>query len=345
MAGQREQIGQQLHTLYLAGVQSRIKLLLSQNDSANLARNLAYHDYLLAARRTKMRDFLDSMDQLRKVEQEIAEAIAGLEQMQAQLEQEHSKLLSIRNERQQLLASADTALQQKGESLEQLERDRTALQSIVDQIEQQRALAQAQEEKRKQDEARQREQQLAQQKQEQQTPAQQTPAQQTPEQQTPEQQPPATASSKRDTVATYSAEDLTRLQSIPFAQRKGSMTWPVSGNVISQFGEKRQGSVTWDGIRIQAPAGSEVRAVHGGRVMYADWLRGQGMLLVLDHGNGYMSLYAHNDVLLQEPGQWVKPGDVIARTGNSGGEKEPALYFEIRQNGRPVNPRQWLGKP
>lgn len=130
-----------------------------------------------------------------------------------------------------------------------------------------------------------------------------------------------------------------------FTQRKGSMPWPAQGKLLNRFGDTRQGSVSWDGVRIQAAPGAEVQAIHGGRVMYADWLRGQGMLMVLDHGNGYMSLYAHNDQLLREPGEWVQAGDSIARVGNSGGEKESALYFEIRQNGQPVNPLPWLGKP
>ena len=120
--------------------------------------------------------------------------------------------------------------------------------------------------------------------------------------------------------------------------------WPVQGKVINSFGQQRQGSVTWDGLRIQAQSGSDVRAIHGGRVMYADSLPGQGLLLVLDHGDGFMSLYAHNDALLHESGEWVQPGDAIARVGNSGGEKEPGLYFEIRQNGEPVNPLPWLAK-
>ena len=120
--------------------------------------------------------------------------------------------------------------------------------------------------------------------------------------------------------------------------------WPTQGKLLHQFGDNRQGSVTWDGLRIQADNGTPVHAIHGGRVMYADTLRGQGLLIVLDHGDGYMSLYAHNDALLREAGEWVQPGDIIARAGNSGGEKESALYFEIRKNGNPINPLPWLKK-
>jgi septal ring factor EnvC (AmiA/AmiB activator) len=153
-----------------------------------------------------------------------------------------------------------------------------------------------------------------------------------------------TEPSTDDVSSTYSAADLERLQQQSFAQRKGKMLWPTQGKLLHQFGDNRQGSVTWDGLRIQAESGTPVRAIHGGRVMYADTLRGQGLLIVLDHGDGYMSLYAHNDALLREAGEWVQPSDVIARAGNSGGEKESALYFEIRKNGNPIDPLPWLNK-
>lgn len=128
----------------------------------------------------------------------------------------------------------------------------------------------------------------------------------------------------------------------PFAKLRGKMPMPAQGKILKQFGStKVAGKLNWEGILIGAQAGSEVRAIHHGRVVFANYLRGQGLLMILDHGDGYMSLYAHNQALLKEPGDWVSAGERIARVGNSGGQAESALYFEIRHKGKPTNPNQW----
>src|SRR5690606_9322735 len=100
-----------------------------------------------------------------------------------------------------------------------------------------------------------------------------------------------------------------------------------------------------NGWLLGASAGTEVRAIAHGRVAFADWLRGYGLIAIIDHGDGYMSLYAQNDALLAEAGAWVRPGDVLATVGSSGGQQEAALYFELRRNGRPVDPATWLRRP
>jgi septal ring factor EnvC (AmiA/AmiB activator) len=265
-----------------------------------------------------------------------------LQTLQTSLEQEQAQLLLQRDERKKLADAADADLQAKGSELAKLEQDRAALQKVIAQIEKQRALAEAQEAKRQQEEAE-RQQQAQYQKEQQQIEEQKRTLEAETAAIEPAQEKPMPTREKSSPPA-YSADDLKKLQSKSFTQRKGNLMWPVKGKIINSFGAQRQGSVKWDGLRIQAANGADVYAIHGGRVMYADSLRGQGLLMVLDHGDGYMSLYAHNDVLLHESGEWVQPGDVIARVGNSGGEKESGLYFEIRQNGEPVNPAPWLTK-
>lgn len=127
-----------------------------------------------------------------------------------------------------------------------------------------------------------------------------------------------------------------------FAERRGAMPWPVSGRRSNSFGRPRnQGKMVWHGINIEAEAGSAVQAIHHGRVVYADWLRGSGLLLVIDHGDSYMSLYAHNETLLREVGEWVTAGTAISTVGDSGGRETPGLYFEIRHKGKPVDPAAW----
>lgn len=126
------------------------------------------------------------------------------------------------------------------------------------------------------------------------------------------------------------------------AQLKGKLSWPAQGKVQRLFGRSRSGGVKWKGILIDATEGTPVKAIADGRVIYANWMRGFGLLLVLDHGDGYMSLYGHNQTILPNVGEVVRRGEEIARVGQSGGRESPALYFEIRVKGDPVNPSQWV---
>ncbi len=128
-----------------------------------------------------------------------------------------------------------------------------------------------------------------------------------------------------------------------FAKLKGRLPWPVAGPIRTAFGASRQEgiSLSAQGVVLEVPAGTRVRAIHAGRVAFAQWMHGFGLLLILDHGEGYMSLYAHNHRLQHDTGAWVQAGEVIAYSGDTGGLSTPGLYFEIRHQGRPVNPAQW----
>src|SRR5688500_3123742 len=127
-----------------------------------------------------------------------------------------------------------------------------------------------------------------------------------------------------------------------FAKLRGKLAWPVAGKLSASFGQVRVGGVKWDGVLVAGSQGSPVRAVYHGRVVYADWLSGLGLLTIVDHGDGYLSLYGHNERLYKEVGERVTAGDTIATVGDSGGRSSPALYFEIRKGGRPVDPRPWF---
>lgn len=131
----------------------------------------------------------------------------------------------------------------------------------------------------------------------------------------------------------------------PFAKSKGKLAWPVQGRLAGEYGQPRgAGPVKWNGVLLEAAAGTHVRAIHRGRVAFADWLTGLGLLVILDHGGGYMSLYGHNEALLKESGDWVEPGEPIAQVGDTGGRPRPGLYFELRFNGEPVDPNPWMTK-
>ena len=137
--------------------------------------------------------------------------------------------------------------------------------------------------------------------------------------------------------------DLPINDSTRFVDRKGQMNWPADGRLTRKFGQsKADGHLRWDGVLLAAGAGTEVRAVHHGRVVFSDWLSGMGLLVVVEHGDGYLTLYGHNQDVVSEVGEWVNPDSVIAHVGDSGGQATSGLYFEIRKNGQPVDPHSWI---
>jgi septal ring factor EnvC (AmiA/AmiB activator) len=129
----------------------------------------------------------------------------------------------------------------------------------------------------------------------------------------------------------------------PFSAYKGRLTWPIAGTLLHDFGQPRVSDrLKWNGVVLGAPRGREVRAVYHGRVVFSDWLAGMGLLVIVEHGEGYMTLYGYNETTLKNAGDWVAPGDVIATVGDSGGQSRSALYFELRRGTQPLNPRQWV---
>ena len=136
-------------------------------------------------------------------------------------------------------------------------------------------------------------------------------------------------------------------QQQPFKSLKGKLRWPTRGRLAKSFGSRRgSAGLKWRGVMIEAPEGGDVRAVAQGRVAFSDWMRGFGLLVIIDHGDGYMSLYGHNQALYKEVGEWVDTGEVVAQLGASGGQSASGLYFELRHKGQPINPVRWCaGKP
>lgn len=130
----------------------------------------------------------------------------------------------------------------------------------------------------------------------------------------------------------------------PFASQAGRLSWPVAGRLINRYGANRAGSLRWNGWMLAVAEGAPVHAVHGGTVVFSDYLRGYGELVILDHGGGYLTLYAHNQARLKAAGASVQAGEIIARAGSSGGLLDSALYFEIRRGSEPVDPVRWLRK-
>ena len=138
-------------------------------------------------------------------------------------------------------------------------------------------------------------------------------------------------------------DNLIDIDNPEIAKRKGKLNWPVSGKLALKYGSQKS-TLSTDGIFISSDSGKAVKVVHPGRVVFSEWLRGYGLLIIVDHGNDYLSLYGHNQSLLRNTGDWVQAGETISLTGNSGGYDQTGLYFSLRHNGKSVNPVPWLNK-
>ncbi len=313
---QQRLIGIQARAAYQSGRQEYLKLLLNQQNPEKFSRTLTYYDYLSKARFEQVASFNETLAQLARVEAGIEAQQTTLAEQQDGLQERRAQLADVRKERQLALAKLDRDYSSRDQKLKARRQEQAQLERVLKTIEQ--TLAR---QAREAEQARQRAQALAREEQS-------------------RQQRAGSASSAAPGPQVSSAGGAF---GGPFASAKGKLPWPVDGRLVARYGTPRGGDARtkWDGVLIGAAVGTQVRAVHGGRVVFADWLRGAGLLVILDHGNGYLSLYGHNQSLLRDAGEIVKAGDPIATVGTSGGQESAALYFAIRQQGRPSDPAQW----
>lgn len=266
----------QLVAAYRQGSQSRLKMLLNQDDPRRLSRRLAYHGYLTRARLAAIEELRETVTALERTRSERAAEAERLSRLLEERRDETQRLETATAERERTLNALEQRLASDREQLADLERDAAELSRLLEQL--------------------------------------------------------------SDVFADVPSDaDIP-----PFAELRGELAMPLSGRVLEAFGDRRSAELQWTGWLIDAESGDEVASVAHGRVAYAEWLRGYGLLLIIDHGDEYMSLYAHNEALMRDVGDWVAPGDVIALAGRSGGVDNPALYFELRKSGRPVDPAGWI---
>jgi septal ring factor EnvC (AmiA/AmiB activator) len=310
---QQRLIGLQARAAYQNGRQEYLKLLLNQQNPEKFSRTLTYYDYLNKARLEQLDSFNETLRHLANVEADIEAQQNLLAEKKDGLLERRNQLAEVRKERQQTLAKLNSDLSTRERKLQARRQEQAQFERVLKTIEETLARQAREAEK-----ARQRE-LLA-------------------ERQRQQQRQAGSAAPSGPMVSSAGSSF-----GGPFAQAKGKLPWPVDGRLVARYGTPRGGDARtkWDGVLIGASAGTQVRAVHGGRVVFADWLRGAGLLVILDHGNGYLSLYGHNQSLLRDAGEIVKAGDPIATVGTSGGQETAALYFAIRQQGRPSDPAQW----
>ena len=314
LQAQRQELASLLRAAYRIGNNAPLKLLLSQDKVADANRSLAYHRYLQRERARRIGALTSDLTELETVEAQIVERQQALEGTRQQQKQQAASLANDRKTRAATVASLDERFKDRSEREKALGQDAKALETLLANL---RAAAARAEAERKAAARRAAAEKAAAEKAERAAAASGT-------------RPPPRPGKTPPAVA-----------SAP-APKVGGLGWPLSGNLLARYGGKLPDGRTSSGVLIGAAAGSTVTAVADGTVVFSDWMTGYGMILIVDHGNGYMSLYAHNDTLLRDAGGTVKKGDPVAKVGNSGGQGVTALYFELRRNGQPVDPSSWL---
>ena len=335
---QQRLIAIQARAAYQSGREEYLKLLLNQQNPEKFARTLTYYDYLSQARLAQLHGFNETLRQLANVEKDIDLQQAQLLVQKSTLDSQREELDKVRQERQQALAKLNQDVKARDQKLQTRQQEQSDLANVLKTIEETLARqAREAEEARQKALIAQQEAEKQRQREEQARALAKNSSSKSAED---DDEAPVKRPVKAPGVLVSSAGVS---YGGPFAEARGKLPWPVDGRLLARFGETRgdDARTKWDGVMISAAAGSQVHAVHGGRVVFADWLRGAGLLVILDHGNGFLSLYGHNQSLLKDAGDIVKAGEAISTVGNSGGQDTPALYFAIRQQGRPSDPAQW----
>ncbi|HNN65542.1 MAG TPA: peptidoglycan DD-metalloendopeptidase family protein [Pseudomonadales bacterium] len=327
---QKQQIAEQLRLAQRSGQDEPLKLLLNQQDPSQVARLMSYYGYLSRAQNSRIEAYRRNLAELDALEPRIRQQ---QEALQAAQRQQQAQLASLEQERTRHSAALNrlqSSIVDKQSELKRLEKDRAELQQVLEAI-----LAANREAERKRAEAARR-QAEAEQKQAQQAKARAERAQQA------EKSASAKAEAPRHDEEAPAREVVASPRG-GFA--RGQLPWPVRGKLLYRYGSAGAGGIARQGILIAAQEGSPVTAVQGGRVVFANWLRGTGLLLIIDHQNGFMSLYAHNQSLGKRVGDAVRSGEPIGTVGSSGGQRSSGLHFEIRYQGQPQDPLTWLTPP
>jgi septal ring factor EnvC (AmiA/AmiB activator) len=272
------QLAEQVRSSYKMGSQSRIKLVLNQDDPARLGRMLAYYDFLNQAQVQKISSLKEALTTLDEMQQSIDQELSRVESVQNEQGVVLEELNQQRSAREVLLAQLSSRIDSAESRLQELERNRKDLEALLDRL---------------------------------------------------------------SNVLADIPADLGSRTGV--AGQRGKLPMPLKGPVKHAFGQKRAGGLRWQGWLIESPTGAEASAVAYGRVAFADWLRGYGLMMIIDHGQGFLSLYGHNESLLREVGAWVEPGEIISIVGSNPGSDQ-GLYFELRKNGKAVDPAAWIAR-
>ncbi|NLC35088.1 MAG: peptidoglycan DD-metalloendopeptidase family protein [Alcaligenaceae bacterium] len=357
LSKRQEYLGDQLRAQYASGL-SPWAALLSGEDPQDIARELGYLEYVARAQADALLAVRAALDELTALQKQAQAHEAELQRLAKETRQRRAELETQQAERQAVLKRIDAELKKQRSEARNLERNEAKLSELVDALavaieeeaaEQRRVREQQEAEKKRQAEAARRAEEARRQAQAQaESDAKAEEARKIAEARRAAEAIRAEQAAGQETgsVPPEPAPREAAPQSGRTAQQglsKG-LPYPVRGEVQGRFGMERPEGGVWRGIVLRAADGARVAAVAPGQVVYAGWLGGFGNLLIIDHGDKYLSVYAYNQSLLKQVGQNVRAGEAVATVGATGGQVEPGLYFEIRHEGKPVNPLLWLGK-
>ncbi|GLS04464.1 hypothetical protein GCM10007860_16110 [Chitiniphilus shinanonensis] len=327
ISASQNRIGELLRLRYKTRNLEAWRLILDAQDPTTASRDLTYYRYLATAQQQLVASLERQLRELSRLAEEIRVRNDQLKQIAQAKVRQKAALESEQAEKQELVNKLTRELTAQRTQLQKLTADEKRLSTLVarlDAIIRQQEARRAKEAARRRAEAAKREQA--------------------------ERAAQARRDGKTDTKpATEPVRQVNRdepdssFNGQQFAALKGRLRLPLRGEVIGRFGSPRAEGTLWKGVFIRAASGQPVKAVAGGEVVFADWLRGFGNLIIVDHGGGYLSLYAANESLLKQVGDAVRSGDTIATSGNSGGMADSGVYFEIRKNGQPLDPLGWTG--
>jgi len=328
LGSQQQQLEKLVHRQYLQGNPDSLRLLLNGDDPSQMARDLHYLSIIGRARSELLDEIEGNLQRKQAIAADTRARAAELAAVEARQKEQHDKLLAQRQQRKLVLEKISVKISQQRREIGNLQRDEKQLSQLIAQLA--KTIA-ANAEKAAKAEKAARAKQAAQ--------TAKT-AKATPHRDAPRQEPPPSRTAPSPEISNEREPDATAAGDL--ARHKGALRLPTRGVVSNRFGSARQEGSTWKGLFIRAAAGSEVRAIAGGRVVFADWMRGFGNLLIVDHGGSYLSIYGNNEALLKQTGDTLRGGEVIASVGNSGGNPESGLYFELRHQGQPLDPLKWV---
>ena len=304
LAGKRDELRMLLRAAYTVGGDAPLKAFLSQDRLDEAQRTLAYHRYLQRDRAARIREITAQLTELDTLEQQITQRRTALDDARRTQRQQLASLEAARRDRANLVTQLDRRYQDRAVRERALGEDAKSLQQLLSKL--RAAAAKAAAEKAAADRAA------------------------------------AARAAKAKAAGTAVVPKPKKPVPTGPALQVGGLSWPVTGTLVASYGGTLPDGRRSTGVLIAAAPGTTVKAVADGRVVFSDWMNGYGLILIVDHGNGYMSLYAHNDALLRDAGDAVKRGDALASVGKSGGQDRAGLYFELRRNGQPVDPGTWL---
>ncbi len=318
LAEQQKQLSAQLYQQYTHGGQSYTQLVLQSKDPSSVTRELKYFSYLAKKRTELIDDMQGSLIKVKKLNNQTKATLQQVADLKAKQEAEKKELEVQKHEKSKVVKNLSQQIAAQRTEIKKLKRDEQSLSNLVER------LARVIPPKKKHKIKRKGKQKRKNNKQEDNSDIIED------------------APSENTTVASNDTLPSNDFEGTNFASLRGKLRLPVRGDVTNRFGAARQDTgISWKGLFIRAAEGNAVKAVATGRVVFADWMRGFGNLIIVDHGDGYMSLYGNNQALLKSVGENVSGGDSIAAVGNSGGNESNGLYYELRRQSKPFDPMSW----